>query len=274
MKVVYVYADVVVLISILASVPMLWGAARAYGLKFRFGRALAASFVSGAATLFAIILRLPYVLMIVCAVPVFLCMIRIAFGRMKFRLVCHASGMVFAETALLCGFCMLVNNIFSRETRSFISIGCMAAGIVMLVAAIRMRKSAYAVSTQASSVQNYTIMLSVDTATASMDAVLDTGNLLTEPLSQSPVIILNYKLARQKFNDEIVKPIESNKGGNIRLVPFKGADSGGIMICVKADGVKIMEQGEWRDAGDAYIGISETIECDALIGTEILNRAV
>ena len=46
------------------------------------------------------------------------------------------------------------------------------------------------------------------------------------------------------------------------------------MTCVRTDGVKIMEHNEWRDAGDVYVGISENINCEALIGTEILNRAV
>ena len=57
-------------------------------------------------------------------------------------------------------------------------------------------------------------------------------------------------------------------------MPFRTADSNGIMTCVRTDGVKIMEHNEWRDAGDVYVGISENINCEALIGTEILNRAV
>ena len=274
MRVVYVYADIVVLISILALVPMLWGVSRAYALKFRFIRAVAAAFVSGTVTLCMILLRMTYFEMIMCSLGAFVVMIYIAFGKIKFRLVCHAAGMLFAETVLLCGFCMLVNNVFSEYARSFISLGCMVCGIVLLIAVIRMRKSAYAVSAQASSAQNYRITISMNGKTVDIDAVLDSGNMLTEPLSQCPVIILNAALAKKKFNDDIVKPIENQNSKNIRLVPFRTADSNGIMTCVRTDGVKIMEHNEWSDAGDVYVGISENINCEALIGTEILNRAV
>ena len=274
MTVVYVYADIVVLISIFASVPMLWAVARAYALKFSFGKAIIAASISGVATLCMILFRMNYILMIVCTLVSFAAMIYITFGKIKFRLMCHVVGMLFAETVLLCGFCMLVNNVLSENSRSFISVGCMICGVILLIIVMRMRKSAYAVSVEAASVQNYKITLSMNGRTINIDAVLDSGNMLTEPLSQCPVIILNAALAKRKFNDDIVKPIEAQNSKNVRLVPFRTADSSGIMTCVRAGGVKIMEHDEWRDAGDVYIGISDNINCDALIGTEILNRAI
>lgn len=274
MTVVYVYADIVVIISILASVPIMWATARAYGLKFSFGRAVLAAFVSGVATVGMILLKMTYVLMAFSALGTFAVMIYITFGKIKFRLLCHMTGMVFAQTVLLCGFCMLVNNVFSNGARSFISIGCMACGVILLVAVMRMRKSAYAVSVEATSAQSYKLMLSMNSKTISIDAVLDSGNMLTEPLSQCPVIILNYALAKKKFNDDIVKPIESENGKNTRIVPFRTPQSNGIMTCVKANNVKIYAKNGWYDAGDVYIGISKNISCDALIGVEILNRAI
>lgn len=274
MTVVYVYADVVMLISVLATVPMLWGTARAYGLRFGFLRATAAAFLSGTVTLAMILLRMEYTLMPVCAAIACFLMIIITFGRMKLRTALCATGMLLAETALLCGICTLINNVLSTGARSFISLGCMIGGVILLVAAIRMRRSAYAVGVEAATVQNYTIALSFKSTTVQLAAVLDTGNLLKEPISQCPVIILNRKLAQKRLNEDVVKPIEASNGVNIRLVPYRSADSNGVMTCIKAAEVRIFERGEWRSAGDAYVGISDNIECDALVGAELLNRAV
>lgn len=274
MRVVYVYADVVMLVSIFATVPMLWGAARAYGLKFRFFRATLASLFNGITTLATILLRLNYIVMLLCAVPIFFILLYITFGRLKMRTMLHATGMLFAETALLSGACTLINDVFSSEARSFMSIGCMICGVIFLVAALRIRRSAYSVSVEAASVQNYSLLLSFGTKTVQLTAVLDTGNLLTEPLSQNPVIILNRALATQKLNEDVVTPIETNSTSRIRIVPYRGAASDGVMLCVKAKEVKILEHDEWQSVGDVYVGISENIACDALIGTELLNRVM
>lgn len=274
MRVVYVYADVVILISILVTVPMLWGIARAYGLRFGFLRAIVASFFNGITTLAAILLRLNYIVILLYAGPIFFVLLYITFGRLRLKTMLHATGMLFAEAVLLSGACVLINDVFSNETRSFISLGCMICGVVFLTAALRIRRSAYSVSVEASTVQNYSLMLSFGTKTVRITAVLDTGNLLTEPLSQSPVIILNRKLALKELNEDVVKPIETNSMSRVRIVPYRSADSDGIMLCVRAEEVKLLEHDEWQSVGDVYVGISGNIACDALIGTELLNRAM
>ena len=269
MKTVYVYADVFVLISIFATIPMLWGIARTYSLKFRFWRSFVASFFGGVISIIWIMLKLKYWIVAALSILTFAFILIIAFGKMKFLLLCHSEGMLFAENILLGGVCLFINSIFSNSTRNFISIGCLILGVILFIMVLRMRKSAYEVSVKAMTVQSCRLRISIGEKVFEVDAMLDSGNLLYEPLSQCPVIILNEIFLSNEIGQN---GFENNK--DARIVPFRTAQGNGELHCVKAESTKILIGQKWYDVGDIFVGASEYITCDALVGVHILNSNI
>lgn len=89
------------------------------------------------------------------------------------------------------------------------------------------------------------LYLSFGDKTAELTALLDTGNSLIDPITLSPVIIAEYKLIKNLFNDEIKTGLDrighdnitwimsevAQKGLPARLIPFStiGRDNGMLL---------------------------------------------
>lgn len=269
MNTIYVYADVMILISIFAAVPMLWAVARSYSLRFVLWRSIVASILGGAASIACVVLRLPYWGIAVACILVFILMVITAFGRMRIHLLCHCTGMLLAECMLLGGVCLFINSVFSNTTKSFISLGCLVVGIVLFIFIIRMRKSAYSVSVRANMTENCKMKICVINKCFEVNALIDSGNMLYEPISQCPVVILNNMFLLAMTGQQ-----ELRYEKHMRVVPFRTAQGTGELYCIKAQSADIFINGEWHDAGDVFIGVSEYITCDALVGVHILNSNI
>ncbi len=263
---VYVYADVTLFIAILTLVPMLWGIARAYTLRFSLRRCIASAILGGVMTVIAVALQFKYILMLGAAMASFTLMIYIAFGSMKLRLMLKAVMMLIAESVTLGGFSVFVGSITEQTNTRFLSLGCVIIGVFLLGVSLRISRSARLSAYESGRKDAYSIFLSVNGKSEMLQAMLDTGNTLTEPISQCPVMIMNSNKARDKFGIE-TEGINKNK----RTVPYSSPSSNGFMECIKADEIRIEQNGKWHDAGDVYIAFSDNIKCDALIGLAMLK---
>lgn len=119
-------------------------------------------------------------------------------------------------------------------------------------------------------------------------AMIDTGNLLTEPITKLPVIVVE----KEKLIDIFPKNIMENtmnfiNGENvemgeylsrIRIIPFKSlGKENGLLIGVKVDGVVINYQNNDNFIKDVIVGIyekklSSNNSYSALIGLNILEK--
>ncbi len=78
-----------------------------------------------------------------------------------------------------------------------------------------------------------------------LDGLLDTGNLLREPLSGLPVMLLDRKLGPRISGSDAVE------------VPFGTAGQGVTTVrAVPAEHVEVLLRGRWRNAGDMYLAAS------------------
>lgn len=124
-------------------------------------------------------------------------------------------------------------------------------------------------------------------------ALLDTGNSLKDPITESPVIIVEFSAISMLFprevqdiflkynenNLEVVSAILSSEKGNIkfRLIPFKSiGKENGMLLGFKPDLVVIEEEGEEKVITDIVIGIynshlSSDDKYMALLHPEVLN---
>lgn len=122
-----------------------------------------------------------------------------------------------------------------------------------------------------------------------IDAILDTGNMLKDPITRAPVIIVEksklYTILPANLLDNIEKIIggdgdlfnsqvaESKYFNRLKIIPFSSiGKQNGLMLGIKADKVIIQDE----EITDAIIGISSqklSNGYSALFGLDLLERS-
>lgn len=123
-------------------------------------------------------------------------------------------------------------------------------------------------------------------------AMIDTGNLLKEPITNTPVIILEHTLLYKCVPKEILNNLENILGGDFRkipeeikeeyisklkLIPFSSlGKQNGMLVGIKADKVKIIQEDQEEEYRNIIVGIynkslTKRGEYKALIGLELLG---
>lgn len=123
-------------------------------------------------------------------------------------------------------------------------------------------------------------------------AMIDTGNLLKEPISNTPVIILEHTLLYECMPKEILNNLENILGGEfeqipeeikqkyiskLKLIPFSSlGKQNGMLVGIKADKLKVVQEEQENEYQDIIIGIynkslTKRGEYRALIGLELLH---
>lgn len=123
-------------------------------------------------------------------------------------------------------------------------------------------------------------------------AMLDTGNLLKEPITNIPVIVVEHTLLQDAVPKEILDNIEKILGGDLeeipenikneymsklKVIPFTSlGKQNGMLLGLKADGVELEEAEEVKKVDKIMIGmynkkLSKKEEYSALLGIDVLN---
>jgi stage II sporulation protein GA (sporulation sigma-E factor processing peptidase) len=138
----------------------------------------------------------------------------------------------------------------------------------------------------------YQVELQFGDKSISMDAFLDTGNELTDPISGCPVIVVEFERIQSILPYEIQKIYlqgreeqleyitrvmsESTWINRFCIVPYSTLDySGSILPAFRPDSVRIKSEDGWLEAGETLIGIrnrklSVSDEYHALIQPRII----
>ncbi len=126
--------------------------------------------------------------------------------------------------------------------------------------------------------------------TITTTAMLDTGNLLKEPISNTPVMVVEHTLLYECMPKEILNHLEELLGGDfqnipeevrqeystkLKLIPFSSlGKQNGMLLGIKADGIKIKKEEKEKQEKNMMIGIYDKSltkrgEYRALIGIEL-----
>ncbi len=143
--------------------------------------------------------------------------------------------------------------------------------------------------------ENLYVPLSImfDKKSVCLNALLDTGNSLYDPISKLPVIIVEFMAVKDLLPEEIQKLfIDSGENdlsiiygvisnsrwiSRFRLIPFSSLGSpNGMLIGFKPDEIGIVEDDEKKDINDIIVGIynnrlSKNQEYRALLHPEIIG---
>lgn len=123
-------------------------------------------------------------------------------------------------------------------------------------------------------------------------AMIDTGNLLKEPITNTPVIVLEHTLLYECVPKEILDNLESILGGELvkipeevrneyisklKLIPFASlGKQNGMLVGIKADSLKIIQDDQEKENKNVIIGIynkslTKRDEYRALIGMDLVS---
>ena len=122
-------------------------------------------------------------------------------------------------------------------------------------------------------------------------AMIDTGNLLKEPITNTPVIVLEHTLLYECVPKEILDNLESILGGELvkipeevrneyisklKLIPFASlGKQNGMLVGIKADNLKIIQDDQEKENKNVIIGIynkslTKRGEYRALVGMDLI----
>ncbi len=125
----------------------------------------------------------------------------------------------------------------------------------------------------------------------SLNALVDTGNTLKEPIENKHVIITEFEVVKELLPNDLklifyeknendlsrITEISYDTKNNFRLIPFKSiGNENGFLIGIKVNEVIIYSENEKYVTNDIYIAIanfklSNTDSFSALINPEIMN---
>ena len=121
--------------------------------------------------------------------------------------------------------------------------------------------------------------------------MIDTGNLLKEPITNTPVVVLEYTLLYECIPKEILNNLENIIGGDfdkipekikqeyisrLKLIPYSSlGKQNGMLLGIKAEKIEVLNENYENDKKDVIIGIynkslTKRGEYRGLIGIELL----
>lgn len=141
----------------------------------------------------------------------------------------------------------------------------------------------------------YAIKIKIGKKSIQLKAMLDTGNLLKEPITGMPVVVVEKEELSSIIPITILEHIEEIVGGDatnyisqeeekeyltkFRVIPFSSiGKQNGLMLGLKADEITIEKEEETQTRTDAIVGIfpqalSQSHTYTALIGLDLLERS-
>lgn len=135
------------------------------------------------------------------------------------------------------------------------------------------------------------IVVELDNENVEMVAMLDTGNMLKEPITNTPVIVAEHEMFRNVLGDEFVDNLENILKGEIdgalelvmekykkriRVLPFKSVgQEAGLLIGLKVDKVSVKQNEGVKCLEDVIVALysgkfEKRGKYQALIGLDIL----
>ncbi len=134
----------------------------------------------------------------------------------------------------------------------------------------------------------YTVEIKIEDKSEITKLLLDTGNMLKDPLTKSPVILVEKRVLINLLPDELIKLMEQDNGGDIneileeykkriRIIPFTSVGKqNGMMFGIKVDEIKVLTDVDEVINKDAIVCIynrsfSKSKKYFGLLGIDLLE---
>ncbi len=303
-KVVYVYPDVAFAVSLLMNGLILWGTARFSKLTARWPRiaagALTGALYSGAAAFPQ--MELLHSLGLKTAFSVF--MFAVVFAPLSLRRFLSALTVFYIISFSLGG--LFLGVLYSFRTSPYYTqitdlsrqvAGYFLPGLAVTVVLYLMLTRFAGKLIQTRMVRDlFRVSMKVlfDDSAVTVDALIDTGNRLQDPLSRTPVVVVEYNALKNLFPAEVRMAFENDRDPDLmmvlnslsntpwvtrfRVIPFCSlGKEHGMLIGFRPDRVEVWDGTEPVSVRDVIVGVyhrqlSPEGSYRALLHPEVLER--
>ena len=281
-----VYIDLLFLINFSMDFLCFYISARIISVRFSVPRATLAAALGGAYGGAALFIPSNTILAVALDVAVCLAMCFIAFGKDKSKghNILFSSLVYFSVSMALGGFMTALFNLLNRMGFSeLVTNESEGDGIsVWLFALLAIVSALFTLVggrsfRRRSAVRSAEVRVRYRGKEKKLRAIVDSGNLLREPISGRACIAVDADVLSGLVPDAVIQAAHDGKIGaldgvgqgiakNVRLVPARTATGERLMIAIRADSV-LIDTGKGGYESDAYLVLSKL---DALSGVEAL----
>ncbi|MBR3614000.1 MAG: sigma-E processing peptidase SpoIIGA [Clostridia bacterium] len=289
-----IYLDIVFLENILLNYIIILSTAIISKEKINFIRIVASSILGGVFSIVSYITDISIFSSITIKIIISIIMIRIAFSKNKIKKVIkilvffYLVSFTFGGIAFMLLFLLKPQNIVIQENRFVgiypLKVTVLAGGVGFLI-----------ISVVAQIIKNKIIKNNMiceleifyKGKNKKIKTMLDTGNLLKEPISNADVVIVEKESLKEVISNDILENINTIVKGKwleaenihsykLKIIPFSSlGNDNGLLIGFKPDYIKIYSEDEIV-RNDVIIGIyngklSRNNMYTSLIGLDILN---
>ena len=257
-----VYVDVVLIENLCMNYIILFGTGYIIKLKIKHWRILVSSSIGAVYAILAYMGIFPLYANIVVKIILSICMVYIAFNPKNIKAIIKELALFYLVSFALggCAFALLYivrpQDIFMKDG---VYIGTYPIKIALLggivgfiityvafkVVKTRMNKNELI----------YEIVLKINEKELTTKVMLDTGNMLKDPISNNPVVLIEKKILYNILPKELLENTKNMLGGDfknnedleneyrtrLRIIPFTSVGKqNGMMLGIKVDEIKII----------------------------------
>ncbi len=293
-----IYVDVVLIENLLMNYIILFATAVVLKLKIKQIRVILASLVGAIYTIISYISGLKIYSNFFLKLILSFVIIYIAFNPkslkklLKFTLIFYLTSFVFGGAAFALIYVvkpqeLLKNNglILNSNSLKIIFVSAIIAFVIIIIG-FKVVKNKISAKDMFCNIEVIINMKKIETK-----AMIDTGNFLKEPITNTPVIVIEHTLLYECIPKEILNHIESILGGDfseisdkvreeyisrLKVIPFSSlGKQNGMLLGIKADKVIIKNEEEEKEKQNVIIGIynkslTKKGEYRALLGIELI----
>ena len=277
-----VYVDVLVSVNLIVDYFLLYAAAVICGRKKNRLRLCAAAAAGGAGSLILLLPPMPYIADLLASLALALIMTAAAFGFSGMRTFLRTAFVLFALSACYSG-AALVLWLFMPMKKITVNNGAVYIGIEPMTLIIATAVLYLLLSLLSGKLARHnakrthcTLTIASEGGEVSVGAVIDTGNMLTEPFSGLPVILAPQRRISSVLPDGIEGFLRGGaavSGKHIRAVPFSSAGGSGLLPAFIPERITVETGGSIHTGIRAYIAAApdESIGGEALINPDAVD---
>jgi len=272
------YIDVIFFENLIMNTIILYATSIMLKLKPKLIRIIISSGIGSIYVIILYITKMKIYTTLISKIILSIIMIYIAFNPQNVRkmwkqiLIFYLTSFVFGGVALYLIYFVKPQDILIRNG---MFVGEYVLKVIMLgaiVGVIIIKISLKIIKTKINPKDMYCdVKIKLDNKEIMTKAMIDTGNLVKEPITNTPVVIVESSLLYEIIPKEILNNIEEILCGNLenvseetqikyasklRCIPYKSlGKENGMLLGIKADGIQIIKEEEIKLMKNVIIGI-------------------
>ena len=290
-----VYVDVLLITNFIADYFILLLTARLSCVSVKRWRVFVSAILAALTSLLIFAPEMSAVLETCVKLALSLVIVLACFGFVNFKRYIKAALIFFAANALVAGGALLVFALFAprglvvRNGAVFYNISPVT--LIITTAFV------YAVSLVISKIsarrnsrgREYEVTVFFENKKAQVRGIVDSGNMLKDSLSGSPVIVCDYQKIKNILNPELEKILskqnyqmgfyseitDSKYKNRFRLIPFESLGSSGIMTALVLDKIEVSSGRESQTLDSVIMAVTHRKiadgEYDVLLSPELVT---